>query len=562
MGSRRIEVEIIGDARGFGRAAAEAESKASKLGASLKRIAAAGAIVGTAFAAETIRRSINAASDLNEQIAKSGEVFGKSAAEVQKWSRQAVNSFGMSQRQALEATGTFGNMLVPMGFARDEAAQMSKKFVGLAADMASFNNASPEETLDALRAGLAGESEPLRRFGVFLNEARVEQEAMNLGLTDGKKALTEAQKAQARYSLILKDSKDAQGDFARTSDSVANSQRIAKASIEQSLAVLGNGLLPIVAKALQGFSSFVQAAGVWIPSALQRMRQVTEAVVNWYRANVASTFQAAAHRVRQVWGAVGGYVMAFTRVFLTTVVGVARGLLNVVVGVFKVVGALIRGDWSAMWNAVKQVASGALRAVVSLIRGAVGMTLAAAKAVGQAIWKGVKEGAKKLVELAGELIRMIGDAIKDAAEKALTLAKEIGKAIGRGVVDGVKSMAGAIGDAVTGIVTGPLGKVKGLLGINSPSKWVAENIGAPIGQGVTMGIDGERRNVGASFSRLAGSVMGIAAPTVGAGGVPRGVGSGGGGVTMHIHEAQRMDPQELARYTSWQYRRVMAGGVA
>ena len=62
-----------------------------------------------------------------------------------------------------------GNMLVPMGIGRKKAAEMSKQLVELAADMASFNNASPEETLDALRSGLAGETEPLRKFGVFLN---------------------------------------------------------------------------------------------------------------------------------------------------------------------------------------------------------------------------------------------------------------------------------------------------------------------------------------------------------------------------------------------------------
>jgi hypothetical protein len=77
--------------------------------------------------------------------------------------------------------------------------------------MASFNNADPSETLDALRAGLAGETEPLRRFGVSLSDARLKQEAMNMGIYKGKGPLTPTRKAQATYALILKDTKDAAG---------------------------------------------------------------------------------------------------------------------------------------------------------------------------------------------------------------------------------------------------------------------------------------------------------------------------------------------------------------
>lgn len=207
------------------------------------------AVVGAAGVAA--KKSVDAASDLEEQINKTGAVFGKSAPVIQKWSETTAQGIGISQREALEATGTFGNMLVPMGIARGRAADMSKSMVQLAGDMASFNNASPEETLDALRSGLAGETEPLRRFGVFLNAARVEQEAMNLGLTKGNKELTAAQKAQATYSIILKDTNDAQGDFKRTSDSAANAARIQAAEAEDLSAQIGEGLLPVY-KALQG----------------------------------------------------------------------------------------------------------------------------------------------------------------------------------------------------------------------------------------------------------------------------------------------------------------------
>ena len=137
-------------------------------------------------------------------------------------------------------------MLVPLGFARGRAEQMSKGLVSLAADLASFNNASPEETLEAMRSGLAGETEPLRRFGVFLSDARLKQEAMSRGLYDGRGALSASAKASATYALILRDSADAQGDFRRTSGSLANQQRVLRAQYADVTTELGRALLPAV----------------------------------------------------------------------------------------------------------------------------------------------------------------------------------------------------------------------------------------------------------------------------------------------------------------------------
>lgn len=247
------------------------------------------------------KETIDAASDLNEQVNKSSVVFGKSGGAIEEWSKTTAKSIGVSQRAALEAAGVFGNMLVPMGFAKDSAAKMSKSMVQLSADMASFNNADPSEVMEAMRAGLSGEAEPLRRFGVFLSQARVEAFAMSKGIVkanvdttklkdtqakaemaltaynkavkehgkDSEEAtkariafhtaedavakamkgtkveLTSAQKAQATYGLIMQDTKAAQGDFARTSTGVANAQRIQKAETEDLNAKLGSGLLPI-----------------------------------------------------------------------------------------------------------------------------------------------------------------------------------------------------------------------------------------------------------------------------------------------------------------------------
>jgi hypothetical protein len=144
----------------------------------------------------------------------------------------------------LEAAGTFGNLIQAFGIGEGEAANMSVTLLALAADLASFNNTPIEEAIVALRSGLSGEAEPLKRFGVAINDVRLKQEALNMGLYDGKGALDITAKTQAAYALILKDTNLAQGDFARTSDGFANQMRILQASLSDAATEVGLVLLP------------------------------------------------------------------------------------------------------------------------------------------------------------------------------------------------------------------------------------------------------------------------------------------------------------------------------
>jgi hypothetical protein len=216
-------------------------------------------VVGAGVAIAGLAASVKEASDLNEQVNKTKVVFKDASTEVLAFSKTTAQGLGLAQSEALEAAGAFGNMFHTVGLADDKSADMSQTMVTLAADMASFNNEDPSEMLDRLRSGLSGEAEPLRRFGVLLSEARVKQEAVNMGLTNGKRALTEQEKVQARYSLILKDTAVQQGDFARTSDSLANVQRRLKASLRDTGAVIGTALLPQVTKVALRINDLVAA---------------------------------------------------------------------------------------------------------------------------------------------------------------------------------------------------------------------------------------------------------------------------------------------------------------
>lgn len=208
-----------------------------------KKLAKFGAI-GIGVAGVVGKKLVDAGSDLAESQSKVQVVFGKSSKVVEDFAKNAADSMGMSRQKALEATGTYGNLFQAFGVGQTQAASMSTSLVQLAGDLASFNNASPEDVLLALRSGLSGEAEPLKRFGIAINDARLKQEALNMGLYNGKGILSVNAKTQAAYALIMKDSTLAQGDYARTADGVANTMRSLQANFADVSAELGQILIP------------------------------------------------------------------------------------------------------------------------------------------------------------------------------------------------------------------------------------------------------------------------------------------------------------------------------
>jgi hypothetical protein len=225
-----------------------------------------GAAVGLAFASQQVvqfgKDVIMAASNMNESLSKVNVVFGEGSAAVEKFATDAAKNLGMSKQAALEASGTYGNLFQAFGLGQQESQKMSTSLVQLAGDLASFNNTSVDDAILALRSGLSGETEPLKKFGVALSDARLKTEAMALGLIKSTSdALTPAAKAQASYSLILKDTTLAQGDYARTSDGTANKMKTLKAEMDNAKASLGAGLLPVFNALLSVLKPAIQLLG-------------------------------------------------------------------------------------------------------------------------------------------------------------------------------------------------------------------------------------------------------------------------------------------------------------
>ena len=228
----------------------DAEKKFSELGTTSEK---AGYLLTKAIVPATIaigaytkvlKPAITAASDFQEATSKVNVVFGSASKAVKDFADTAARSIGQSKTAVLNAAGVFGTFGKAAGLAGEDLSTFTTDFVTLASDLASFNNTSPEDAIQAIGAALRGEAEPIRRYGILLNDATLKQEAMALGIYKGNGALTAQQKILAAQSAIYKQSTDAQGDFLRTADGLANSQRTLAAEFKNFQIQLGQGLLP------------------------------------------------------------------------------------------------------------------------------------------------------------------------------------------------------------------------------------------------------------------------------------------------------------------------------
>ena len=190
--------------------------------------------------------SIDLASDLKEVQNVVDSAFGtEGAAKVNKWAEDARKNFGLTELQAKRYASTMGAIFKTNGFEDDQLVKMSTDIAGLAADMASFYNMDFDTAFGKIQSGLAGMPQPLRDIGVEMTEAAVSAYAMANGYETAFDKMSESEKLLVRYQYLMSKTSLAQGDFAKTSDDFANSQRRMQTGFDTLKSQLGEALLPI-----------------------------------------------------------------------------------------------------------------------------------------------------------------------------------------------------------------------------------------------------------------------------------------------------------------------------
>ena len=203
--------------------------------------------------------SIQLASDLEEVQNVVDVTFGKDgSAKIEKWAKTAASQYGLTELQAKRYASTLGAMMKSSGMTEDQILDMSTGLAGLAADMASFYNLPFDEAFGKIQSGMAGMSMPLRQLGIDMTETAVAAYAAAQGYDTAFNQLSEQEQTVLRYQYLMKATADAQGDFARTSDSYANSQRRIATGMDTLKAQLGEALLPIATQVSDAVANLLE----------------------------------------------------------------------------------------------------------------------------------------------------------------------------------------------------------------------------------------------------------------------------------------------------------------
>ena len=236
-------------------------------------------IAGVAMAAG-IGLAIREAANAEEIRSRFDAVFGELSVSTRQWANETADAVARSSIALEQYLSTFQDTFVPLGATREEAAGLSQQLATLAIDLASFNNENEPETVRALQSAIVGNHETVRRYGVIINQARLEQELLNMGIRGGREAATELEAAQARLNIIMRGTADAQGDAARTAGSATNEWRSFTAELRDAAVAVGDAFMPAAQQVLE-----------WANDLLPVLENVGVAIGNIFSAFVSNDLE-------------------------------------------------------------------------------------------------------------------------------------------------------------------------------------------------------------------------------------------------------------------------------
>ena len=265
-------------------AAASFDKDTKSMGASALNLSKVLAATAAAFVIykgfKFLKDAVAGAADFETALKSVNGTFGSGSQIVQDFAKTAATSIGLSETAALQGAKSFGSFAKLAGLANDGAAKFSTGLVQAAGDLGSFYGVPTGSALSALEAGLRGQGEPLKQFGILLDTAEMNAKSMELGLGANSAALNEQEKILVRHAIIMDSLGDAQGAFVKDSDKYGNSIKTLGALFENLQKDLGSALLPILAKLAGALVPIIQQLGPLLIKVFEALVPAIDAVVN------------------------------------------------------------------------------------------------------------------------------------------------------------------------------------------------------------------------------------------------------------------------------------------
>lgn len=461
-----------------------AAAGAKKLGAGMKAgIAGAAMAIAGGGILSVGNDMIQIASDISESTSKVTTLLGDFSDGAIETAEVSAKAMGISKNEYLAAIGNMAAVDRAMGTNKAQAAKLAGEYVALSADLGSFNNASSAEVQEALTASLAGEYEMLKKYGIVVNDTTLAAEAQRIGMEKQGSTWDSAQKRQLSYNIIMRSTKAAQGDFARTSSGLANSTKIVQARFTDLKGVLGAKLLPAAVKvmgwldkgidiayklggALRPLMAHIRAftnslrgnsdAGEGATGTMAKWSRAGKAVAAWIRNDLVPAVKTIAAWIKNDFvpavKAVAGWL---GRTLGPVIVAVAQNVRTHIIPAVQGLIAKFREAWPTI-SRVIQILGKVVEVVISRVAPVlvklVGVYLSKVIATMGTVWSAVWKVVKVVID--------VGEKVVAAGRKFWDFAQDVGGAVKRGydavrewigkAVDKVKALPGdalrAVGD--------------------------------------------------------------------------------------------------------------------
>ncbi len=476
MADYTLSAKITGDSSGFDKAIQSAEKSASSFEKKMESISSRAKSIGdkisgigtsltvgvTTPLAIAGKSMVDAASDFDENLNKISVAFGDNADEVKAWADTATQSFGLSMNQALEATSLFGDMATSMGISQGEAASMSTSLAGLAGDLASFKNIGIDQAMTALNGVFTGETESLKQLGIVMTETNLEEFAAKTGRVYSE--MSQAEKVQLRYNYVMAMSKNAIGDYARTSDGTANSMRTFQASVENLAITLGQNLLPIVTPIIQKATEMVNAFAAADPQLQQLILKIAGIAAVAGPAllvvgKMVSVFGSVSGAIGLLGGKIaelGGMGKAISAVFtaITSPVGIAVGAITALVAAFAYLMTTNEGFRNSIMQTVTTIGQSLMPIIQALMPVIQNIATVLATTIASVL--------QALAPVLAQIVTMIGQIVSTVAPLIAQLVSQLAPILTT-IIQTVGNIVSAVLPPVITIINAIMGAIEELL---------------------------------------------------------------------------------------------------
>ncbi len=577
----------------------KAEGRFSKFGDVLKGVGAAVGAVAVAAGAAAIkmgREVINAFSELEQNLGGSEAVFGKHAENIQKIGEDAYKNMGVSQSEYLATANKMGALFQGTGIEQEKSLDLTTKAMQRAADMASVMGIDMQMALDSVAGAAKGNFTMMDNLGVAMNATSIEAYALAKGLDFTWASATQAEKAEIAIQMFFEKTEQYAGNFAKEAKTtVSGSVGQMKAALKSFTAGLGNAnadMTKLTGNLVDSFNAVIENIVPIIENLTAALPVAFTAILPALAGLIPSLLETATTLFRQVLETILTILPELIPVVVQALMTITDTLIDnlplIIDSALILITTLASGLVKALPELIPAIVDTVLTIVDTLIDN-IDMLIDASIAIILALAEGLIDALPKLIEKIPEIIDKLIKAIVDnlpliidagikitvAVAKGLieaipqlikaipqiiqsivdgfingmTAIIEIGKNIVMGIWEGIQAMGEWIKEKVTGFFGGIVDGVKGILGINSPSKvfaGIGENMAAGLGVGFENQMDKVAKTINNSIPKTIGDINVSAKGTSGA----------GINQVVNIYSPTPLKPSQIARESKNALRRM------